>query len=172
MNKVFQSKVCSIFGDCHVAAVATVLGLSLKEVPNFNSYGKFGKKIEHNFMWDNGYMFNKNLKAIDNELKEESSINGLFLACVRSKTYPNSSCAHAIVIDDNGICVHDPNPNSLWLGIDVLNDPGFYYVEIWKPHKLNTNGDDLKYFINNHKYEIMFERIRTYIFNVYYKLRY
>lgn len=142
MKKVFQSIVEIGRGDCWRATTASLFELELIQVPNFilfdnikenkllignkNKYGgitSFG--IYWCFLNSIGWDYEGLGRLSTHELKYEDSVDGYFDASVPSKTFENIS--HAVIIDMNGLVVHDPNPNQAWLGINVKESGDLVY---------------------------------------------
>ena len=65
-----------------------------------------------------GWQYEGQAKLTSRVLLEEDSINGFFEAAVPSRTFEGKS--HAVTINIKGMVVHDPNPNKLWLGVNVV----------------------------------------------------
>ena len=120
MKKVYQTTVDSGIGDCHRAAIASLLGLEAEQVPNFILFNdETWFEVYLGFMQGCGWVYEGSCSPkAPRGLRKEDSIGGLFYASVPSKTF--EGCTHAVLIDLRGIVVHDPNPNMLWLGESVV----------------------------------------------------
>ena len=114
MKPVFQTVIYKGKGNCMQAAIASLLELELEQVPNFILYGKDWFGIYECFMRYFGYEIN----GVEKNLKIGSPINGCFYASVESKLFENTT--HAVLINDDGVVVHDPNPQGLYLGENVI----------------------------------------------------
>lgn len=120
MKIVYQSILDKGDGDCHRAAVASILDLTIEQVPHFNRFGNDWFGVFYNFMRTCGWEFSGTCGInADRGLKVEDSIEGYFLASVPSLTFKD--VFHSIIIDLKGICIHDPNPNKKWLGKNIYN---------------------------------------------------
>lgn len=119
MIKVHQTVVDPKRGNCHQAVIASLLELELEQVPHFRLYEPIEvcNEVEKWFLYAMGYQYEGYTADVEC-LKECFSIGGYFSACVKSKTFEN--CYHAVIIDCNGVVVHDPNPKELWLGVNVI----------------------------------------------------
>ena len=127
-------------GDCMRAVVASLLDLELDQVPHFRLYDTKENQGNHFRNWfmvftwffhSVGYELKWYLRSSKKkELEERHSIDGYFYAAVDSKTFENVK--HAVIMDMNGVIVHDPNPNKAWQGINVLESgelDGWYCFE-------------------------------------------
>jgi hypothetical protein len=137
MHKVYQTIVDKGYGNCMQAAIASLLELSLKEVPNFIEY----KNDWFSPLWEllkkygyeyNGCLYNINryriinkrkglqtvhLKTNFNKIKQMEGVKGYFFASVYSPKFynPNEDPAttHAVIIDKKFNIVHDVNPENI-----------------------------------------------------------
>ena len=138
MIKVYQTIVDEGNGNCMQAALATLLGLKLEEVPHFLEYKDGWFKPFWDFLQKNGYEYNgmlhnKNYTSLWHTKKEcwekpkyhypsiitpkrlykEEGVNGLFYAGVLSPNYfswgARKDSTHAVLIDKDYNIVHDPN---------------------------------------------------------------
>ena len=145
MKPCNQSIVDKEDGDCTRACVATVLGLELDAIPHFVRYGSGWFKV----LWSL-------LRALDYEfygtgfpkgekypkghiLKESLNIDGFVIASVPSKTF--TEVGHSVVMNLNGLIVHDPNPNKLWEGINVLESGELTHWLMIGPKGLEENQE-------------------------------
>ena len=112
-------------GDCTRACVASMLNLEIDAVPNFILYGEKWFKIFWPFMKALGYEYygvgwpkgDKYPKG--HILGESPNIDGYVIASVPSKTFDD--VGHSVIINLEGLVVHDPNPNKAWQDINVLD---------------------------------------------------
>ena len=119
MKKIDQTCIDSGKGNCQQAVVASILGLDLSQVPNFILYAdNEWWNVYYYFMLSVGWQYEGQAKLTSRVLLEEDSINGFFEAVVPSRTFEGKS--HAVIINIRGMVVHDPNPNKLWLGVNVV----------------------------------------------------
>lgn len=118
---VFQGSYHSINGDFLRASIASIFGLELEQVPHFGLFsdGRY-PYILSGFYWGMGYNWIGNGNIDKDELKEEHSINGLFEASVPNGSQIKTHCNHSVIIDLNGIVVHDPDKNETWKGKNIL----------------------------------------------------
>lgn len=115
MTPINQSIVDKGDGDCFRAAVASVLDLSLEQVPHFIRYGEDWFKMYWHFIKYFGWDYAGNCSpGAKRGIKPEDSLNGYFLATVPSATF--EGVTHSVIMDIHGIIVHDPNPNKYYQG--------------------------------------------------------
>lgn len=118
------------FGDCHRAAIATVLGLTLDDVPHFLHDGCNGEEFaqrEARFLARHGLVACCVPFAGDSYqhvLETMLNINGEDFVCLLGGT-SRSGCNHTVVCRGSEI-VHDPSP----VGSGVIGpcDDGFYWL--------------------------------------------
>ncbi|MGD8567393.1 MAG: hypothetical protein PVJ39_04875 [Gammaproteobacteria bacterium] len=136
MKRVYQSIIDKGDGDCTRAAVASILDLSLEQVPHFIRYGDDWFFFFLHFMGYFGFSYagNCDIKSTRG-LREEDSVNGCFLATVPSSLFEDGT--HSVVLDVNGIIVHDPNPNKLYLG-KTKEDANVMYWHMFEPFDENN----------------------------------
>lgn len=126
MKPVDQMYVDSNRGDCQRATIASIFELELEQVPHFRLYTDSDWfLVYYYFIYSLGYEYMGSMRIDKNKLDIEDSINGYFDACVPSKTFDNGF--HAVVIDCNGVVVHDPNPNKLYQGENVVESGALKY---------------------------------------------
>ncbi|KAA0888741.1 hypothetical protein [Oryzomonas rubra] len=146
MTPVNQEIVDHGKGDCQRAAIASLFDLDIDQVPNFRKYPDKGWfNVLWHFLHGIGYEYlgcpstPSKAKRPDGtwvytrapELDPADSINGYFYGVVPSKTFKDTT--HAVVIDCNGLVVHDPNPNKRWQGMNVLESGDLRCWYILKP---------------------------------------
>jgi hypothetical protein len=145
MIPVNQEIINKDFGDCQRAVYASLLELPLDAVPNFLRHGVRWILVYRQFLhtcgwvpdWINGrYYKNLSIYAKGFEAKYqrpqlEHSINGYFAASVKSKTYKHTN--HAVVIDINGVVIHDPNPNKLYQNENVMETEALIHWDLVTP---------------------------------------
>ena len=127
MRLVYQSIVDPDYGDCERACIATLFDLELEDVPNFILFGRDWGLEYQRFLNSIGYVFQGSAglqrhKDTINKVGDYlngfyESVNGYYKVSVPSKTFPGQT--HAVIIDESGLVVHDPNPNEAWKGINV-----------------------------------------------------
>jgi len=132
MKPVFQTCVDSGKGDCQRAQLASVFELDISQVPNFILYKDADWfSVYWYFLLALGYEYVGNAgpdRHNDPNRRNYKSIDGYFLAQVKSKTFDKK--VHAVVMDEGGIVVHDPNPNQRYLGINVVESGDLVGVDI------------------------------------------
>ena len=128
MIKVDQTITVPGDGDCMRACVASLLDLTIEQVPHFLRYGDQCNIIHFNFIgmlgyavWGTGYP--------DTDIKlDHCTVDGYIIACVPSRSNPDGR-DHDVVVDaTTGMCVHDPNPNKLWQDVDVTGHIKSWYL--------------------------------------------
>lgn len=138
MKKVFQTVVGNgdngEHGNCMQAVVASLFSLELEDVPNFISFdtgnGEANIKMWEFFM-EKGFhpsafgTYDTPIEKYKEVCQFDEGINGYFYASVKSQTFEDTS--HAVIVDSNLEIVHDPNPNSKCLGME-LNSGNLNYI--------------------------------------------
>ncbi len=121
MKQVFQVIYHPTRGDCQRASVASLFELELEQVPHFVLFPKDRERfVVGGFYWAMGYDWVKCGKPGIDSLIESQSVGGFFEASVLNQSPVKSHGAHSVVIDLNGVVVHDPDKNEAWKGINVL----------------------------------------------------
>lgn len=67
------------------------------------------------------------------DLATHENTGGYFYAAVNSRSF--EGVTHAVVIDLNGVVVHDPNPNKAWLGVDTVATKELLYIYMFSKSK-------------------------------------
>jgi len=129
MKLVDQSIVDENSGDCFRAAIASLFELELSQVPHFRLFAddKWFAVFWY-YLLALGWEYIGWGTSIQNDIAEHT-INGYVCARVTSKTFPDR--IHSVIIDVNGTVVHDPNPNKLYQGINVIESgelQGWYMI--------------------------------------------
>lgn len=149
MKKVFQSKVCSVEGDCCRAAIASIFGKELNEVPPLYPDHHQAHEIMKYFR-EQGFeptFYNrreegdysptgKRYPSIEEVAKYDGGVGGYFYASVNSQTF--EGCSHAVIVDINLNIVHDPNPNGLALKLSPKDVVEIIVVGKWH---INLEGE-------------------------------
>jgi len=172
MIPVFQTIVDKGYGDCMRAAVASLLELSLEEIPDFkNEESKEPRDWKKSTVI--GYLHSIGLDAccinkrddlnqgtdfLIKVAKFDGGYKGCFYASVPSQTFPN--IFHAVVVDTDLNIVHDPNPNQRALSLkpeDVESIMVTKSMVIGKTRKLFTregweNASEEERDANTHKH--------------------
>lgn len=142
MKPVDQTIVCSERGDCARAAVASLFELEIIQVPHFQLFKSQWFDVYYYFFRSLGYEYIGYARPGKNILALGHSIDGFFDATVQSKTFKDRK--HAVVIDITGKVVHDPNPNKIWQGIDILKSGELEGWYMFKRIEENENAGDEK----------------------------
>lgn len=125
MKKINQIIVDRLKGDCTRACLASLLELDIYLVPNFIELGGGWFDSFWKFLRDNGYKYYGTgwIKSDDRPygqiLYESPNIDGLVIASVPSKTFDN--IGHSVIMNLDGLVIHDPNPNKAWEEINIIN---------------------------------------------------
>ena len=116
MKPVDQTIVAIEDGDCTRACLASILELPIDAVPNFMRFPKwfdvmqgFLRSLDYN-CYGTGFPHSHKIR--------EYAIKGFVIASVDSRTFKNTT--HSVVVNSKGVCVHDPNPNLAWKGVNVV----------------------------------------------------
>lgn len=139
MKKVYQTTVDKGKGNCMQAAIASLLELSLDEVPNFIEFDgkeKTSSSLElMKFLKEKGYDYcyinrredhGHGTEFLKKVAKFDGGISGFLYASVPSQTF--KGVGHAVVIDLDLNVVHDPNPNQLAMNLTPDDVEGFVVV--------------------------------------------
>ena len=136
MIKVFQSIIDGKNGDCIRAAVASIFELLPEQVPHFKLYEREWMNIYIHFLMAMGYSWNGNCHLHTKLAKEEflagkyADVKSYYIANAPSKTF--AGLRHIVVVNKEGVVEHDPNPNGLWLGENLLNQESMCSIDILK----------------------------------------
>ena len=135
MIPVNQNIVDSVRGDCQRAVVASILGFEMDQVPHFRLFAHpTWWHVFYYFLLACGWEYMGQHFPERSTLQLEDSIDGHFMACVPSRTYPaEMGITHAVLIDMQGLVVHDPHPNKLYQGENVLESGALKYWYCFKP---------------------------------------
>ena len=114
MIPVEQQLIDSNSGDCMRATVASLLNLPLDAVPNFLLSEELYHDVYTSFFWAHGWNYTGNISAGVDPLPIDAtkSINGYFPASVKSYLFNGNT--HSVVMDINGVVVHDPSPSKYY----------------------------------------------------------
>jgi len=124
LKPVNQEFVDAEFGDCTRACLASILELELDAVPNFIRFKGNWMRVFWAYIESLGYKFygtgwpKNEDRPNGHVLREMPNVNGFVIASVPSKSFEGGG--HSVVMDVEGMVVHDPNPNKAWEGINVL----------------------------------------------------
>ena len=125
MKKVDQTIVDKDKGDCLRAVAASMFELDITQVPDFNVFGDEWYDKYRSFIESQGHDMMGCRHVIHGspfdygELLKTPMVNGCISAGVKSRTFEDR--LHAVLIDQEGVVVHDPNPNKLFLGVNVID---------------------------------------------------
>lgn len=117
MTPVYSQIIDKYRGDCLRASIASLFDLEIIQVPHFRLFDEITERfVLSGFYWAMGYDLIEYGKPYTHTLNYEDSVSGLFVAGVHSSY--GKDFGHAVLIDTNGIVVHDPN--KLFHGINAL----------------------------------------------------
>jgi hypothetical protein len=125
VKPVNQILVDAEFGDCTRACLASILELDIDAVPNFIRFKGKWMRIFWPYINALGYQFygtgwpKSEAKPNGHVVSECPNIDGFVIASVPSRSFEGGG--HAVVMNINGLVVHDPNPNKAWEGVNVLD---------------------------------------------------
>jgi hypothetical protein len=126
-------------GDCHRAVIASLLDLEIEQVPHFRLFADDNwHHVYHGFLWGCGYEWEgtghfPKFTPRSEHLKD-CHIGGFVDATVPSKNYPpESGITHAVVMDLDGLVVHDPHPGKKYQGVNVIETGELMHWELIKP---------------------------------------
>ena len=120
------------------AVLASLFEKELDETINVIDYLDDGWAIPF-FDWVESFGFDyvgvmAPAETVEQSKKDLSSlyaVGGFFYASVPSKNYKGIS--HAVIIDRNGLVVHDPHPQKAWEGINVVESGDIDYWYLFEP---------------------------------------
>jgi len=124
LKPVNQTLVDEEFGDCIRACLASILDLDIDAVPNFVRFNDRWMIVFWSYINVLGYQFygtgwpKSESKPNGHIISECPNVDGFVIASVPSRSFEGGS--HAVVMNINGLVVHDPNPKRAWEGINVL----------------------------------------------------
>lgn len=123
MTPIDQTVVDAGRGDCHRACFASLFNLELDQVPNFRLYDvETWFKVYYHMLLAVGYdyegMGTLETHAGGPRMYPDNCKDGFVIATVASRTLED--CLHAVIMDLDGVVVHDPNPNKAWQGENVI----------------------------------------------------
>jgi hypothetical protein len=127
MTPVNQRVYDKGIGDCMQCVVASLLDLPYEDVPQFVLMKNWQIHFIHfhtKHGWEYHGVMNFSLTE-PNDLLLEESINGYFHASVPSRVFSNTT--HSVVIDTNGIVVHDPSKYKHYQGENVIETKSLIY---------------------------------------------
>lgn len=149
MTPVFQTVVDKDNGNCMQAAIASMFDMELDDVPNFVEWSSSSEWYFRycDFMESMGFdveTVSCNLELISKielyrELANQIAVSGAIYASVKSSIFDGG--AHAVLINNVGVVIHDPNPNQFFLGLDVVDSGHLItYERLIKPDWGRVNG--------------------------------
>ncbi len=117
-------------GDCRRATVASILELEMEQVPHFRLFSSSQEnEVFIAFFWALGWDVDGYTPFSPYREKQnisiEESINGYFLAVVPSRNF--EKCLHSVIIDVNGVVVHDPSPKKNYQNENVFETKSINY---------------------------------------------
>ena len=128
MTPVNQTIVDPGRGDCHRAAIASLLNLEIEQVPHLRLFpDDRWHHVMCGFLWGCGYDWqgtgypNKHKYPVD-----YPNVDGYVIATVPSKEFngkkddDGNEITHAVVMNSDGLVVHDPQPNKAYQGVNIL----------------------------------------------------
>lgn len=126
MKPVDQSIVDGDDGDCMRAAVASLFEWDLVQVPHFIRFDDWWWMF-YWFLWGAGWHLHGSRRETSDIGNWDGTIRfgsipetykGCVLASVMSRTFEGES--HSVVMQTDGLVVHDPNPNKAWQGENII----------------------------------------------------
>lgn len=125
MKRIKQTIVCPKEGNCMQAVLASLFEVALEDAIDPPSFGHKWYSEMNKWLGKQGYSnegtHNYCEDSIDETLaclKYSPSVDGYWYGIVASKTF--EGVTHAVIINEFGMVMHDPNPNGLWEGINVV----------------------------------------------------
>lgn len=132
MIKTNQTIVCNDYGNCMQAVLSSLFEIDMDKTINPLDHGlEWNCKLKE-WLLSIGYRYEGVMNACSSVEQNKMdlafsdySVGGFFYGVVPSKTFEDET--HAIIINCEGIVVHDPNPNKAWLNINVLDTKDLIY---------------------------------------------
>jgi hypothetical protein len=141
MKQVDQIIIDPIKGDCFRAAIASMFELKLEQVPHFGLFPRhIWFDVFYYFCYALGYQYQGTGHPERKHKIGDYLINGCVHATVWSRTFDGKT--HSVLIDGNGVVIHDPNPNKAFMGVNVVESlelSNFYLIEKRKEENNYTN---------------------------------
>lgn len=125
MKPVMQTITSKSRGDCLRAVIASLFELEIEQVPHFRLFQGRWFRVYSAFLDGIGYecIGTGHFKAKGYTPRSEHlidcNVGGYVEASVPSKNH--EACTHAVVMDLDGLVVHDPHPGKAWEGINVID---------------------------------------------------
>jgi len=135
MTPVDQTITDKNRGDCQRAAVASLLDLEIEQVPHFRLFHERDRhRIFCNFLYACGYEWEgSGYPHTHRTPRNYPTIKGYVIATVPSKHYfgeksdEGRPITHAVIIDSDGVVVHDPHPDKDWQDINIIESGDIIY---------------------------------------------
>ncbi len=120
MTPVFQEIYHRERGDCLRATIASLFDLESIQVPHFMLFqGNQWRSVFNAFVYGMGYKWIGPGVPHKDVISETPSVNGFYEACVPSKNFEGAW--HSVIINSEGVVVHDPDHIRKWKGVNVLS---------------------------------------------------
>lgn len=141
MIKVDQNNVNKGNGNCMQAVLASLFEVNLSDAINVMDYPDPGWHIPFmEWVESVGYSYIGVMNSADkkdetySDLLNLESVRDHFYGVVPSRNF--EGVTHAVVINRNGVVVHDPNPDRKWLGVDVVDSGDLIYWYLFEKRKM------------------------------------
>ena len=133
MKPVNQKIADGNVGDCMRATVASLLELESEAVPHFLLSGELYHDVWVSFFWAHGWDYRGCVSGgiPPCVIRPECSINGYFPASVKSYLFNNNT--HSVIMDINGVVVHDPSSSKYYQGKKVYGTTELLSWQTFKP---------------------------------------
>lgn len=120
MTPVDQTVVDKQRGNCHQAAMASLLNLELEQVPNFRLFPDDNwHQVMSGFLWGCGYEWHGTGYPTQ-RVVDYPNVDECVLATVPSKEFDDPKITHMVVMNNEGVVVHDPQPNKAYQDANIL----------------------------------------------------
>lgn len=125
MTPVNQTIIDPQRGDCHRAAIASLLDLEIEQVPHLRLFSNdIWHHVMKGFLWGCGYEWHGTgypHTHLGKGVAHYPTVDGYVIATVQSKEFTETpGITHAVIMDVNGLVVHDPQPNKKYQGINII----------------------------------------------------
>lgn len=118
MIPVDQTIIEADRGDCIRAAFASLFELDILQVPHFLLFGDRWGSVFVRFLQNFGYDYFGVGKPGEDDFSAQETVNEGIMASVPSKTFKGKF--HMVIINNDGLVLHDPNPNRMYQDVNVL----------------------------------------------------
>jgi hypothetical protein len=147
MIKVDQTITERGKGNCMQAALSSLFHTDMDKTINIIDHIDSGWQIPFmcwiasiGYEYDGVYTAFVDMDKTKENLKDSPSVSGYLLAAVPSKNH--NGVSHAVIINNNGLVVHDPHPKMGWLGVNVVESGEISYWYLFSEANNDKSSND------------------------------